>query len=467
VVAHTLGGANRETATILTVISLLATPPRSVASRRENIAQGDNMRARFTLSPPKAPRAIAGTATALLTVALITACSADKPAPTGLTASLDVSSRNGVPFTTEGLASPAWQASLRSLVSAANFSPLQAVHAYPILGVAQYLAVQQADAATGDGDGGRRRVEAERGAVAGASIVTMSYLFPTHVQEFEDLLTAQANAGPGKPHPGFAEGEAIGRAAGAAIVARAIGDGFSVSVDPPPPVGPGFWTTNAPGLPVAGGQFPGITPWFLTSANQFRPAAPPAFGSAAFNTGLAEIRNISDTRTAEQTQIAAFWALNAGTPTASGFWLSVPTDSGWVAQHGMSEREVTHLYALTSATMMDATIGCWDAKLFYWLIRPWKADPLITTTAAVGKPNHPSYPSGHSCVSSSGASVLSVFFPEKTAQLDAMVIQAGLSRMYGGIHYRFDIDAGQRLGRSAAAYSIAADASGNSVLTPR
>jgi hypothetical protein len=48
-----------------------------------------------------------------------------------------------------------------------------------------------------------------------------------------------------------------------------------------------------------------------------------------------------------------------------------------------------------------------------------------------------------------------------------MVIQAGLSRMYGGIHYRFDIDAGQRLGRSAAAYSIAADASGNSVLTPR
>jgi membrane-associated phospholipid phosphatase len=116
--------------------------------------------------------------------------------------------------------------------------------------------------------------------------------------------------------------------------------------------------------------------------------------------------------------------------------------------------------------MMDATIGCWDAKLFYWLIRPWKADLAITTTAAVGKPNHPSYPSGHSCVSSSGASVLSTFFPEKTAQLNAMVIQAGLSRMYGGIHYRFDIDAGQVLGRNVAAFAIAADASGNSILTP-
>ena len=90
----------------------------------------------------------------------------------------------------------------------------------------------------------------------------------------------------------------------------------------------------------------------------------------------------------------------------------------------------------------------------------------IITTMAVGKPNHPSYPSGHSCVSSSGTSALSAFFPEKTAQLNAMVIQAGLSRMYGGIHYRFDIDAGQLLGRSVAAFAIAADASGSSILTP-
>jgi membrane-associated phospholipid phosphatase len=46
-----------------------------------------------------------------------------------------------------------------------------------------------------------------------------------------------------------------------------------------------------------------------------------------------------------------------------------------------------------------------------------------------------------------------------------MVIEAGLSRMYGGIHYRFDIDAGQLLGHSVAAFTIHADASGNSVLT--
>ena len=57
------------------------------------------------------------------------------------------------------------------------------------------------------------------------------------------------------------------------------------------------------------------------------------------------------------------------------------------------------------------------------------------------------------------------FFPERTAELNAMVAEAGLSRMIAGIHYRFDIDAGQLLGRNVAAFAIAQDATGNSVLT--
>jgi len=415
--------------------------------------------------PPNAPRTIARTAAAFLTAALITACTTDQPAPTGLNASLDAS--RGLPFTV-GLASPAWQDTARKLVSAANLAAVQATHIYPILGVAQYLAVQRAQAAIIGG--GRERLEADRGAVAGASVVTLSYQFPASAQALEGLVTAQANAGPGQPHPAFAAGEAIGRAVGAQIVARAIADHFTDRNTAVPPEGPGFWTSSAiPPTPVAGGTLPGTTPWFLTSASQFRPAPHPAFGSAAFNAALAEIRQISDNRALhpEQVQIAAFWALSNGTPTTAGFWLAVPTDSGWVAQHSLSERETTHLYALLSATMFDAQIGCWDEKLRSWLIRPWRADELITVVAAVGKPNHPSYPSGHSCLSASGASVLSEFFPEKRAQLDAMVVEAGRSRMYGGIHYAFDITAGQTLGRNVAAFTIAADASGNSVLTAR
>jgi membrane-associated phospholipid phosphatase len=349
-------------------------------------------------------------------------------------------------------------------VALANFSPLAAAHAYGLLGVAQYLAVQRAEGAD---DGGRDLLELDRGAVAGASAVVLTYLFPIQAQAFEDLVAAQSTAGPGgqAPHPAFTRGEEVGRAVAAEIVARARGDGFSAPFTGTIPTGPGLWISNTNPATVAGGPLATSLPWFLTSPSQFRPAPPPAFGSAAFTADLAEIRQLSDTRTVDQTRIATFWALNAGTPTAAGFWIQVATDG--IKGNGLSERAATHLYALLSATMYDAAIGCWDAKQTYWFIRPWQADAGITVVAAVGKPNHPSYPSGHSCVSSSGAEVLSAFFPDQRAHLDAMVTEAGLSRMYGGIHYRFDIDAGKALGRSVARFAIAADASGNSVLTPR
>jgi membrane-associated phospholipid phosphatase len=405
-------------------------------------------------------------------VALLAACTDRAPSPTGFGLS---ASRSGLPFT-EGLASPAWQETAAGLVAQAGFNAQTATRAYPLLGVAQYLAVQRAEATDGGTDvahvasgegigvGGRNRLELDRGAVAGASAVVLTYLFASQAQALEDMVTVQANAGPGGLHPAFARGEAIGRAVGAEIVARAQGDGFSRPFTGTIPVGPGFWISNTTPPTVAGGQLPGVLPWFLTSASQFRPGPPPAFGSAAFLAALGEIRQISNTRTAEQIGIATFWALSTGTPTTAGFWIQVATDG--INQHSLSERQATHLYALLSATMFDAQIGCWDAKETYWFIRPWQADPLITVVPAVGKPNHPAYPSGHSCLSAAGAEVLSTFFPEARDHLDAMVTEAGLSRMYGGIHYRFDIEAGQALGRNVARLTIAEDASGNSVLTP-
>jgi membrane-associated phospholipid phosphatase len=430
----------------------------------------------FPLFPPNVLRASARTVTTLITMAILSACGSDQRTMTGPNASGNAV-RNGVP-PTERLASSVWQESARTFVAQtpAVFNPLAATRGYSLLGVAQYLAVQRAEAAAGFepgtnsgngiGSGGRPRLETDRGAVAGASAAVMTYLFSTRAQTFEDMVTTQASMSSGEPHRAFLAGEAIGRAVGATIVTRAISDGFAGPNNAIAQVGPGYWTTSAnPAALMAGGQLNGATSWFLTSHDQFQPGPPPAFGSDEFNAALAEIRQLSDNRAQhpEQTTIAAFWAMNPGTPTASGYWLQVASDA--IAEHGFSEREATHVYALTSATMYDAVLGCWDAKIKYWLIRPWKADALINVVPAVGFPNHPSYPSGHSCVSSSGAEVLSTFFPEKRAQLEAMVTEAGLSRMYGGIHYRFDIKAGHDLGVSVALFTIAMDASGTSVLT--
>lgn len=103
----------------------------------------------------------------------------------------------------------------------------------------------------------------------------------------------------------------------------------------------------------------------------------------------------------------------------------------------------------------DALIGCWDAKYFYWTLRPSHADPSITLTFAL--PNHPSYPSGHSCGSAAAATVLAYLFPDRAAELGGWVTKAGLSRMYAGIHYRFDIMAGQNLGKAVGQWAIGLD----------
>src|SRR5439155_13179139 len=95
---------------------------------------------------------------------------------------------------------------------------------------------------------------------------------------------------------------------------------------------------------------------------------------------------------------------------------------------------------------------CYDAKYTYWLIRPYRVDPAITTP--IGRTNHPSYPSSHACSSAAAASVLASLFPADAAQLTQMADEAGESRLYAGIHYRFDKDAGLHIGRQAAALAL-------------
>ena len=246
----------------------------------------------------------------------------------------------------------------------------------------------------------------------------------------------------------LARGERIGRAVGAQVVAYAAADNFNVLIPPPAPIGPGYWTSSAnPPAPSVRSLY-GTRPFFLTSGDQFRPPPPPAFGSPEFLAALAEIRAISDTRTAEQVAQAQLWA-----PRGPAFMNEVAV--GFIESHGRSERRAAHILALANMAAFDAQIGCFDAKFAYWFVRPTKADPAITL--AIPLPNHPSYISGHSCITASFATVLSHAFPRETARLNEMVVAAGLSRMYGGLHYRFDITAGQELGRRVGAWAIAHD----------
>jgi membrane-associated phospholipid phosphatase len=374
---------------------------------------------------------------------------------TSVTAPTRASANRDVPdFVTP--ASIGWQEQARTLVAANKLSPLAAARVYAAVSVAQYHAVSAVDNSGRDGElrenggghGGRSALEARRGAVAGASAQVLSFLFPAAAASLEQLVETEGNATPGPVHPQFTRGVAAGQSAAADMVERLNADHFTTPFTGTVPVGPGMWIANGP---PAGATLGGVTPYFLRSGDQFRPAPPAAFGSAAFVTDLNEIRALSDGRTPAQLAIALFWNFPTGTFTPQGYWDRAASD--YIVAHRLDERAAARAFALTSAAMMDALIGCFDAKYFYWRIRPSQADPLITLTFAL--PNHPSYPSAHSCVSAAAATVLASLFPDRKTEVDGWVTEAGLSRMYAGIHYRSDITAGRNLGVDVGRWALA------------
>jgi hypothetical protein len=214
------------------------------------------------------------------------------------------------------------------------------------------------------------------------------------------------------------------------------------------PVGPGLWTTTV--LPPAGVMMGGVVPWFLGSGAPFRPAPPPALGSPAFEADLDEVLTITSNLTDEQRALALGWRWGGGTPTPPGYWNQLA--ASYVAAAGMDEAEATVVFAMMGAAVVDALITAFEAKYHYWTLRPQQADPAVAYAFPV--PNYPAYPSGHGSVSASAARVLEHFFPDRRDELEALVDEAALSRLYAGIHYRFDMTAARTLGRAVAEYAI-------------
>src|SRR5262249_12461657 len=108
--------------------------------------------------------------------------------------------------------------------------------------------------------------------------------------------------------------------------------------------------------------------WNLASASQFRPARPPAYGSAKFLAELNEVYAASQTLTDEQRRIADTWADGAGTVTPPGHWNRIAVDL--VGASGRSTLRTAQLFAALNTAQADAFIACWDAKYAYWSIRP-------------------------------------------------------------------------------------------------
>lgn len=288
------------------------------------------------------------------------------------------------------------------------------------------------------------------GAAAGAAAATLLYLFPKDEPAIAGRLAGEMAAIGTDGKQEFAAGMEIGRAAAADVIAAAKTDRSDLAWSGPLPTGADKWSSRAqPARPPLGPRLGEMRPFFLNTGADFRAPPPPGFDSPAFRATVLEVRTVSDHRTNEQLRIAQYWETLSGSFSA-GLWNDVAR--GAISSHGLSEAESARILALVHMASVDATIACHDSKYIYWVPRPTQVDPEIQLAIAV--PNHPSYPSNHACISGTIGLILDAQFPDQGGRYWAMARQAGESRVYGGIHYRIDLDAGFAIARKVSARAL-------------
>jgi hypothetical protein len=206
----------------------------------------------------------------------------------------------------------------------------------------------------------------------------------------------------------------------------------------------------------------------LTNAKDCKLSAPPEYSTeknSTFYKEALEVYNTTRALTPEQKTIARFWSDDPMlSPTPPGHWISILLQ---LTDKNASLEKFSEGYARLGIALADSFIACWDTKFEYNLLRPLtyigrnidpKWTPLLNT------PPFPEYPSGHSTQSGAAASVLSATFGENFAFTDntheadglkprayknfwAAAQEAGISRLYGGIHFRSAVERGLEQGK--------------------
>jgi hypothetical protein len=291
---------------------------------------------------------------------------------------------------------------------------------------------------------------AEHAVAAGAASMVLGYLYPDQAPDFdrqaEEASWSRVLAGVHYPSD-VTTGLQLGRAVGALVVERARADGTDSVWQGSVPTGPGVWNGTNPLVPQA-------ATWqtrALSSPNQFRPAPPPAFDSPEMARELAEVKNFA--RTPTTNQVAFFWQYPQTVGSEVVYWNEQTSRKLAETRLDLDPPWAARAYALQTVAVDDAFIACWDAKYTYWRIRPFQMDPAIQPLFP-NPPNHPSYPSAHGCHSGAAAAVLGSLFPMDAGELNRQAEEATEARLWAGIHFRSDLDAGLRLGRQVATATL-------------
>lgn len=279
----------------------------------------------------------------------------------------------------------------------------------------------------------------ELAVAAGAASEILAYVWPADARSFRDLALEAGRAGlaTGINYPSdFDNGMLLGRAVAARVIAWADSDGSQFAWTGSVPTTPGLWNGTNPLEPLAGTW----KTWVLQSGDQLRPGPPLAYDSPEKRAELNEIKSL--TRSFAMNQKAFYYQAPEGAFTN---WYQTLSQRLFESRLDQNAPRAARAYALASIAHHDGSVACWDAKFTYWAIRPFQLDPTITTLFP--SPNHPSYPSAHGCYSGAIARVIGQLFPDFADTMEARSTEAAESRIWAGIHYRSDVNAGLTIGR--------------------
>ena len=324
------------------------------------------------------------------------------------------------------------------------------------------------------------RDASETAAANAAARTALDELYPAEQSTIDAQYVAElAKVADG---PAKDQGIGIGDQVAADLLAIRANDGSSITPAPfVPGTAPGDFRPTPPNFPIpvftTWGQ---VTPFVLDSGSQFRPVPPPALTSDAYADAINEVQSLgsatSTTRTPEQTEIGKFW-----NPPIQNFWNQIADEVA--TAHHTDLPTTARLFATLNLSFADSAIAFYDAKYTYQLWRPVTAIRLADNDGnpdTVADPNwlplagntpaDPSYPGAHSTISAAGADVLASFFgdnqsfavtspalPGVTRSFDsfsAAATEAGLSRIYAGVHTRLDHVAGLTLGDDVANFVL-------------
>lgn len=343
-------------------------------------------------------------------------------------------------------------------------------------------------------------------AVAYAAHDTLAAAFPdTAVVLASELSSALAGIRGSASATEIAAGKAVGKATALAMVQARAGDGSEVNLPYVPHTAPGDWRPTGSG-DAASPCWPGVTPFCMSAGRQFRPPRPGGYqsktemlASPEYAAQLEEVELLGEAasaiRTAEQTEIAFFWANEVdGTYKPPGQLLDITKVVS--AQKGLDVVENARVFALVALAMGDAAIVAWDAKyatdLDLWrpetAIRQAGTDgnpattpdpawvPLSQTTAGSHfSPPSPAYVSGHATFGAAHAGVMRLYFGTDNVTFTATTedpasapgttrtfngfTQAALenarSRTYLGVDFQWDGDHGFLSGTALAEHLMA------------